>query len=276
MRETGQLNEQLETALAHLEVITHKGMAGLMKQCQFTQSELGHVLSTLKGLSPQPGQKFQQPLTQILIPDLDFKHRHNKWICELNEAALPKIFVNSGSYQNLISNSRQSTDKVYINERFRSAKWLEKTILQRAQTMLRVGNFIAQHQGDFLENGSAHLKPMNLKDVAVVLEIHESTIARTVNGKFATTPHGVIELKSLFSASVVQEKCELSNKAIQFTIKELIHQENKIKPLSDDQLVNELKKQGVAIARRTVTKYRETLNIPSSYDRKKQAELMTF
>lgn len=276
LQEAGSLNQSLSTVLSNMTVILDKGLHGLSKHCQIPREELKEALAELRQLNPKPGQGFMVPTTQTLIPDLLFKYTKGQWQCELNEASLPKIFINSDSYADLVKRAHHPQDKHYINEKFRSAKWLEKTIANRLDTMLKVGRFILQHQVEFFEHGQSKLKSMTLKDLASVLNMHESTVARAVNNKYATTPHGIIELKSLFSTLVAQDSGDMSNKAIQFNISTLITAENRDKPLSDDQLVKRLQDQGITIARRTVTKYREAMNIPSSYDRKKHAQLMTF
>ncbi len=285
------LTADLVRILDQLPKLIEWGPQKLAKFLNMEQSDLRKYLDLFRSLNPKPGLVFanQHPVVHV-IPDVLLRRtRMGEWICELNESALPRLFIDRDSYLAVSSKEGSQQDRQYINTHISNANWLIKTLRQRSLTILAVTQAIVIHQTPFLNLGRAYLKPLNLMDIAKELGIHESTISRSITGKYVSTPFGTIELKAFFSGSASQkgrtstqadvanvDSRGVSTKVVQLKIKELIDQERKQDPLSDDQLCQSLRNEGVEVARRTVTKYRESLNIPSSYERKKISRLLTF
>ncbi|MEO6697930.1 MAG: RNA polymerase factor sigma-54, partial [Paraperlucidibaca sp.] len=191
------------------------------------------------------------------------------WRVELNPDAAPKLRVNAG-YAGMVRRADSSRDNQYIRDHLQEARWLIKSLQSRHETLLKVASCIVEHQRGFLEQGPEAMKPLILRDVADEVGLHESTISRVTTQKYLLTPRGLFELKYFFSSHVgTSSGGEASSTAIRAMIKKLVSQENPKKPLSDSKLADLLLEQGIEVARRTVAKYRESLNIPSSSDRKR-------
>ncbi|AIK96484.1 RNA polymerase factor sigma-54 [Candidatus Odyssella acanthamoebae] len=277
LKDRGLYNETYAAILDNLHLLIEKGPLALAQKCALDVETFRAKMDLIKTLSPQPGLAFSPTETTIYItPDLLFRRYNGQWIAELNKEAYPRLFIDEKSFTAVINKCQSIDDKIYMNKQISSANWLVKSLEQRAITMLKVANAIIRHQIHFLNRGHNYLTPLKLKDIATEVDIHESTVSRAVTGKYAATPFGVIELKSFFSTALNEEQPTLSNKTIQLQIKKLIDMESKSSPLSDDQLVSTLKTYGISVARRTVTKYRESLQIPSSYERKKMARVLNF
>lgn len=282
-----------EMVLNHLEELLDISPFDFARKYKVSEDILKNIFAQLKVLNPKPGHAFESSeLPRYCIPDIIMtKSQRGEWGCELNEAAFPRVSIDRQSYLTLM-NGRQTggwstSDRNYVNAHISTANGLLRSLSQRAATVLRVARAIMEKQTDFLNRGKGALKPLCLKDIATELDIHESTVSRTVTGKYAATPFGIIELKQFLSGSMIASKSgksikksdnqeEVSNGAIQFKIKELIEHENKKAPYSDEQIVINLRQQGISVARRTVTKYREKLKIPSSTSRKKLSQILTF
>ena len=202
------------------------------------------------------------------------KKDSSDWVVELNENTLPRILVNTGYWEELARKKISKDDKKYLAEKYASGKWLLRAVEQRAATILRVSKEIIKRQNDFLERGLAHMKPMVLKDIAKELDLHESTISRITNSKEISTPRGIFQLKFFFSKAIegMNGGENISSNVVKNKIKKLIDGEGE-KPLSDSRLVSLLKDSGINLARRTVTKYRVTMRIPPSFERKKMKNL---
>ncbi|WP_010298584.1 RNA polymerase factor sigma-54 [Candidatus Odyssella thessalonicensis] len=266
-----------EAILNNIYLLTEKSPAALAMRCGISLDTLRERLNVIKSLNPKPGSEFtaQDPINYV-TPDLLFIKYEGRWMAELNKEAYPRLTIDEKSFFNIAEKCKAMDEKIYINKQISSAQWLVKSLEQRAITMLKVAHAIIRHQEKFLTRGHHHLVPLKLKDIAREIDAHESTVSRAVTGKYAATPFGVIELKSFFSTALNDSQPTVSNKTIQTQIKKLIDMEPKSAPLSDDQLVTTLKSMGINIARRTVTKYREALQIPSSYERKKMARAINF
>jgi len=270
LKDQNLLTPEFEIVLENLMLLTAKGSDYLAKTCQMTTDKLKEYLSIIRTLSPKPGLLFSANIpTHYIIPDLIFRKSSQGWVADVNPAAYPRLKLDRGTYNIVSQACRSSDDLIYINKNASNASWLIKSLEQRVDTLIKVATAIITHQDKYLNRGMNYLAPLKLKEIARELNIHESTVSRAVNGKYAATPFGVIELRSFFSSSISADQDGLSNKTIQGQIRSLISMEPKHKPLSDDQIVTSLKAVGIHVARRTVTKYREALHIPTSYERKK-------
>ncbi|HRE30806.1 MAG TPA: RNA polymerase factor sigma-54, partial [Candidatus Berkiella sp.] len=205
---------------------------------------------------------------EYVIPDVYTYKKHGKWIVELNPECMPKLRIND-HYAGLIRRADSSQDNQYLRNQLQEARWFLKSIENRNDTLLKVASCIVEQQQAFFEFGEEAMKPLILHDVAKVLELHESTISRVTTQKYLHTPRGTFELKYFFSSHVNTEKGgECSTTAIRAVIKKLIAAESRQKPLSDSKLAVLLAEQGIPVARRTIAKYREAMNIPPSNERK--------
>ena len=232
--------------------------------------ELMEVIQTIQSMSPRPGRAYSSIQNEIVIPDLKVFRHKNGFMVELNQDAFPRLTVNNtyiDMANNIPNNSKESKQ---IKEQLLEAKGLIKSIKSRGETLLRVGRYIVEKQARFFDEGEQAMYPMVLRDVAESLDLHESTISRATNQKYIQTPRGTFELKYFFSTGVSQYGNEdQSAIAIKSHIKELIENENPAKPLSDNKLMRLLEEKEINVARRTIAKYRESMNISSSSERKK-------
>ena len=199
------------------------------------------------------------------------KAQDGGWKVELNNDTLPRVLVNQRYYAEISAASAKDEDKSFALEQFANANWLAKSLDQRARTILKVASEIVRQQDAFFVHGIKHLRPLNLKVVADAIEMHESTVSRVTSNKYIATPRGIFELKYFFTASIASASGgeAHSAEAVRHRIRELIEAETKDTVLSDDKIVEILQGEGIAIARRTVAKYRETLKIPSSVQRRR-------
>ncbi len=277
LKDKNLYDEIFASILDNLALLTEKGPLALAHKCNLDLETFRDKMDLIKTLCPHPGLAFSPPEATIYItPDLLFRRSNGQWIAELNKEAYPRLLIDEKSLATVVNKCQSNDDKMYVNKQIATANWLVKSLEQRAITMLKVANAIIRQQVQFLNRGHNYLSPLKLKDIASEVGMHESTVSRAVTGKYAATPFGVIELKSFFSTALNEDQSTLSNKTIQLQIKKLIELEPKSSPLSDDQLVSILKNHGISVARRTVTKYRESLQIPSSYERKKVARVLNF
>ena len=206
---------------------------------------------------------------ETVIPDARITRAEAGYAIELNASWEPRLSLNA-DYSHLLG-ERSGEAAAYLDECFRSAKWIIRSLARRKQTMLKVIQAMIEKQPGFLETGSGGLRPMTLADIAAAVEMHESTVSRAVSGKYMLTPHGVFSLRSLFSASLSAEGGEgASAAAVKHRLKEMVGGENKSRPWSDQQLAGLLAGEDIAISRRAVAKYREELRIPASSARKKR------
>ncbi len=232
--------------------------------------QLTQLFKLIQSLNPRPGRDFSSTQSEIIIPDLRIKRTNQGWLVELNANAFPRLAVNS-TYIDLANKLDNSEQSKKIKEQLIEAKGLIKSIHSRGETLLRVGRFIVEKQHRFFEEGEQAMQPLVLREVAENLELHESTISRATSQKYMQTPRGTYELKYFFSTGVSQYgSADQSATAIKAHIKGLIDQEDSKKPLSDNKLMALLEEKEIAVARRTIAKYREALNIPSSSERKKR------
>ena len=254
--------------LQHYELLIANDLAKLIKQTGLSADQLQQAVSLLKTLKAHPGKAFEDQDLDYQIPDVVVSKKQDHWQVQLNPDVVPKLRINS-FYANMIKRADQSEENQYLRNQMLDAKNFIKSVDERHKTLLKVATCIVQHQREFLEIGAEGMKPLILRDVADEVELHESTVSRVTTNKYMLTPRGLFELKYFFSSHVgTSSGGEASSTAIRAKIKKLIAEENPRKPLSDNTIANLLKEQGIDVARRTVAKYRESLNIPSSSERK--------
>lgn len=254
--------------LKHHELLIANDVNRLIKQTGFKIDQLKQGIELLKTLQAHPGLAFEQKESDYQIPDVVVSKKNDAWHVQLNPDVVPKLRVNS-FYANMIRRADQSADNQYLRNQMLDAKNFIKSVDERHKTLLKVATCIVEHQREFLEIGAEGMKPLVLRDVAEEVELHESTVSRVTTNKFLLTPRGLFELKYFFSSHVgTTTGGEASSTAIRAKIKKLIAEENPRKPLSDNSLAKLLNEDGIDVARRTVAKYRESLHIPSSSDRK--------
>ncbi len=268
--ETPGLAEAQRLLRDHVEKLASGDLAGLMRAMRLTESGIQRVMSLIRELKPHPGEGWGGgDNDKALIPDVVVRRLNGRWRVELNPDAAPRLRVNSG-YAAMLRRADSSRDNNFIREHLQEARWLIKSLQSRHETLLKVASCIVEHQRGFLEDGPEAMKPLILRDVADEVGLHESTISRVTTQKYLHTPRGLFELKYFFSSHVgTSTGGEASSTAIRAMIKKLVSQENVRKPLSDNKIADLLQAQGIEVARRTIAKYRESLNIPSSSDRKR-------
>ena len=252
----------------HLDLLGQRDYAQLMRLLKLQKEELQAVITLIKTLTPRPGDAIQSSQLEYVIPDVFVRNVKGTWRVELNPDAFPRVRVNS-QYASLIRRADNSADNNCLKTHLQEARWLIKSLRSRSETLLKVATCIVERQQAFLEFGEEAMKPMVLHDVAEEVSMHESTISRVTTQKYMHTPRGLYELKYFFSSHVFTESgAECSSTAIRALLKKLIAAENGLKPLSDSKLAAILCQQGIKVARRTVAKYRESMAIPSSGERK--------
>lgn len=250
------------------DLLTSKDYRTLMRKSKLREEQLKEVLKLLQTLYSHPGSTINQKEPDYVIPDVSVSKKAGRWVVELNPDSVPKLNINQ-HYASMTRGSKNSADGQFIRSHMQEAKWFIKSIESRNETLLKVANCIVQQQQGFFEHGPEMMKPMVLNDVAEMVDMHESTISRVTTQKYMHTPRGIYELKYFFSSHVATENGgECSSTAIRALIKKLIAAENTAKPLSDSKIAQLLAEQGIMVARRTIAKYRESLSIPPSNQRK--------
>lgn len=259
---------EAKSLLQHYELLIANDLNKLLKQTGLTRDQLKFAIDLLKTLRPYPGMDFDKQESDYQIPDVVVSKKDLHWQVQLNPDVLPKLRINS-FYSSMIRRADQSEDNLYLRNQMLEAKNFIKSIDERHKTLLKVASCIVEHQKAFLETGPEAMKPLVLRDVAEEVELHESTVSRVTTNKYMLTPRGLFELKYFFSSHVgTTAGGEASSTAIRAMIKKLVANENPRKPLSDNVIATLLKDEGIEVARRTVAKYRESLHIPSSSERK--------
>lgn len=253
----------------HIQLLGSRDYAQLMRRTNLKEKELQAVMQLIQTLNPKPGAYISANEAEYIVPDVFVKKINGRWRVELNHEAIPRLRVNP-QYANLVRRADNSEDNTYLRNHLQEARWFIKSLQSRNETLMRVATRIVEHQRGFFEYGAEAMKPLVLHEVATALELHESTISRVTTQKYMHTPHGIFELKYFFSSHVSTEAGgECSSTAIRAIIKKLVLAENARKPLSDNKIASVLTEQGIQVARRTIAKYRESLGIPPSNERKR-------
>ncbi len=271
------LDEELEDTLAYRivhdyfdQLINHR-WSEISKELSITPRDVQSAADEIAKLDPKPGLKYAAPGDNYITPDLIVDKIDGEYLVFLNDTSLPRLKL-SRAYREIAKDKSKfkGENKEFISNKLNSANWMIQAIEQRRQTMLKVMNFIVDRQREFFEKGVQYLKPLTLREVAEVINMHESTVSRVTNEKFVQTPRGVLPLKFFFSSGLSTTSGEdVSARGIKAKIQKLVDEEEPRKPLTDQAIVNILKKEGIQIARRTVAKYRDQLGILSARMRKR-------
>ena len=239
-----------------------------MRQTHLSESELSQVVALIRTLQPRPGSSVFEEAADYEVPDVLVRKDQGRWLVELNPETLPKVRIND-AYASLIKTVPAGPDKDYLRDNLQEAKWFLKSLQTRHDTLLKVATKIVEVQQGFLEHGPMAMRPLILADIAEQVDLHESTISRVTNRKYLATPQGLFELKYFFSSHVgTSTGEEVSSTVIRALIKQVTADENPRKPLSDSKIAAILSEKNINVARRTVAKYRESLSIPPSNERK--------
>ncbi len=253
----------------HINQLGNGDYAQILRRTRLKESELRQVLTLIQSLDPNPGQSVGRDQTEYVVPDVFVSKKDGRWVVELNPDIAPKLRINS-NYASLIKRADSSADNTYLRDNLQEARWFLKSLHSRNETLMKVATRIVEHQRNFLEYGAEAMKPLVLHEIATLVEMHESTISRVTTQKYMHTPRGVFELKYFFSSHVATSSGgECSSTAIRALIRKLVAAENPRKPLSDNKIADLLQDQGVQVARRTIAKYRESLLIAPSNERKR-------
>ena len=262
--------EQAKLILSrHLNQLGSGDFSQIMRRTRLKEAELKEVLALIQTLDPNPGQTAVPDEVEYVVPDVFVSKKNGRWLVELNPDIAPKLRINS-DYASLIKRADNSSDNTFLKDNLQEARWFLKSLHSRNETLMKVASKIVEHQRNFLEYGEEAMKPLVLHDIAEAVEMHESTISRVTTQKYMHTPRGIFELKYFFSSHVATTAGgECSSTAIRALIKKLVAAENPRKPLSDNKIAQLLEEQGIKVARRTIAKYRDTLFIPPSNERKR-------
>ena len=255
----------------HIALLGNRDYAQLLRRTRLKEAELRDAIKIIESLDPRPGANISPPATSYIIPDVIVTKQADtgKWKIELNPDTAPKIRINN-SYASLVKRADSSVENNYLKDNLQEARWFIKSLQSRNETLMKVSTRIVEHQRGFLEYGEEAMKPLVLHDIAEAVGMHESTISRVTTQKYMHTPRGIFELKYFFSSHVsTKSGGECSSTAIRAIIKKLIAAENGRKPLSDSKITQLLDEKGINVARRTIAKYRESLSIPPSNERKR-------
>ena len=259
----------IQLCAQHFKLLANQDQAQIMRRMKIDEQTLSGMNRLIRSLNPRPGTLIAESESRYVVPEVFVSKRNNRWLVELNGEATPKLRVNS-QYANLIRRADQSDDNTYLKNNLQEARWFIKSLISRNETILRVATKIVEVQRGFFEHGEEAMKPLVLRDIAESLEMHESTISRVTTQKYMHTPRGTYEFKYFFSSHVsTSAGGECSSTAIRALIKKLIAAEKPNKPLSDNKIATILSEQGIKVARRTVAKYRESMSIPPSNERKR-------
>ncbi|MEQ8229223.1 MAG: RNA polymerase factor sigma-54 [Rhodospirillales bacterium] len=269
-----RLDPAMAAFIENLDLVAKRDFKALAKACGVDAEDIADMAAELKSLNPKPALAFDGDVAQPVIPDVLMRARPSGgWHIELNSDTLPRVLVNNQYYAEISSAKTASkTDRQYVTEQYQSANWLVKSLHQRATTILKVAKEIVRQQDAFFLKGVQHLKPLVLRDIADVIDMHESTVSRVTANKYLASPRGIFELKYFFTSSISRSDGgeAFSAEAVKARIRGLIDAEPPAKILSDDKIVEMLRADDVDIARRTVAKYREAMGIPSSVQRRRQ------
>lgn len=262
--EAGQL--ALQIISGHLELLAERNYARIKRELGCSDEALRDAHALICSLDPHPGSRYSQSETRYVLPDVVVRKYKNQWVVALNADAMPRLRINA-LYASILQQNRGISSA--LSTQLQEARWLIKNVQQRFETILRVSQAIVDQQRQFFEHGDVAMRPLTLREIAEQLELHESTISRVTTQKYMATPRGVFELKYFFGSHVSTDTGgSASSTAIRALIRQLVDAEDKKKPLSDSKIADLLGQQGIVVARRTIAKYRESLNIPPVSQRK--------
>jgi RNA polymerase sigma-54 factor len=278
-READRYDPAMARLIANLDYLAKGNFGALKRICQVDEEDLADMIRELRAYDPKPGCRFDSGDGQVdaVVPDVFVARRGAGWAVELNSASLPRLLVNRRYYTELAGGAQDKKSKAWLQECLADANWLMKALDQRARTIIKVATEIVKQQEGFFRGGVAYLKPLTLRQVAEVVELHESTVSRVTSNKYLSCDRGLFELKYFFTSGIKSSAAAqggagegVSAEAVKSRIRALCAAEDPKAILSDDQLVDLLKAEGFDIARRTVAKYREAIGIGSSVQRRRQ------
>ena len=273
LEDLNRLDPAMQILLDNLELLAAHDGNKLLKKCGVDKEDLTDMVAEIRALNPKPASLFDHQIIQPVIADvLMRKSPDGDWIVELNPETLPRVLVNEHYFAKVSKGIRKKKERDYLSERFQMANWLVKSLHQRATTILKVSSELVRQQDGFFRHGIKHLRPLVLRDIADIIEMHESTVSRVTSNKYMSTPRGLFELKYFFTSAISSTGVgdDYSAETVRYHIKMLIDNEPAKKILSDDKIVILLKTEGINIARRTIAKYREAMKIPSSVQRRRE------
>jgi RNA polymerase sigma-54 factor len=274
LKERDRYDPAMQALVENLSLLACRDIPALLRLCRVDAADLAEMAAEIRALDPKPGLQFDGAIAHPVVPDVFVRPQGAGWLVELNSDSLPRVLINTRYYAEVSTSTRDKAAKDYLADKYQSANWLVKALHQRATTILKVSREIVRQQEAFLRHGVQHLKPLVLRDIAQAIGMHESTVSRVTTNKYMVTPRGIFELKYFFTSAIAASSGgdALSAEAVRFRIKSLIDREAR-EVLSDDRIVDILLREGVDIARRTVAKYREAMNIPSSVQRRRERAL---
>jgi RNA polymerase sigma-54 factor len=275
LKERNRYDPAMRALIEHLDLLAKRDFAELKRICGVDDEDLRDMTGEIRRLNPKPGLAFGGGVVQPIVPDVFVRASPDgTWSVELNSETLPRVLVNQTYYSKVSKNAMSDTEKTFLTECLQTATWLTRALDQRARTILKVAIEIVRQQDAFLAYGVQHLRPLNLRTVADAIGMHESTVSRVTANKYMATPRGIFELKYFFSSAIAATGYgeAHSSEAVRHRIKEMIDAEAPEAVLSDDTIVQRLREAGVDIARRTVAKYRESMRIPSSVQRRREKQ----
>jgi RNA polymerase sigma-54 factor len=274
LAEQNRLDPAMRAFIDNIELLAKGDLRGLIKATNADEEDVRDMIAEVRALTPKPGYAYGGEMVQTVTPDVIVRQAADGgWKVELNSETLPKILVNRTYYAEVSKVKARDDDAEFLTHHFANANWLAKSLDQRARTILKVASEIVRQQDAFFIHGVKHLRPLNLRAVADAISMHESTVSRVTANKYMVTPRGIFELKYFFTASIASSAGgeAHSAEAVRCRIREMIEAEDADAVLSDDRIVEILREDGIDIARRTVAKYRETMHIPSSVQRRRAA-----
>jgi RNA polymerase sigma-54 factor len=253
----------------HLDDLARKRYPRIARKLSVTVEQVAAAADMIATLNPRPGGAFSSTPDIYIAPDVTVERDGGKWLPRLNDEHVPRLRI-SDTYKELLSSKSSDTNvRGYIRDKIRGGKFLIKSIHQRQETIQNIAREMVDRQTDFMEHGTTHLRPMNMAQIAEIVGVHETTVSRAIAGKYMATPHGVFEMKYFFTSGYETDSGQsMSNTSVKTTLDALVRDEDHKSPLSDEKLVAKLKEHGIHIARRTVAKYRDELNILPSHLRK--------
>ena len=272
LKERDRFDPAMAALVGRLDLVAKRDYAALKRVCGVDDEDLADMLTEIKSLEPKPGRAFGGAPLQLLVPDVFVRLAPDgSWLIELNNETLPRVLVNQAYFARVSRAAKKETEKTFLTECMQTANWLTRSLEQRAKTILKVATEIVRQQDGFFAHGVEHLRPLNLKTVADAIGMHESTVSRVTSNKSIGTSRGAFEMKYFFSASIAGTPGEEAHsaEAVRHRIRQMIDGESAAAVLSDDAIVHKLREAGIDIARRTVAKYRESLRIPSSVERRR-------
>jgi RNA polymerase sigma-54 factor len=275
LKERDRYDPAMQALVGRLDLLAKRDLAALRRLCGVGDEDLTEMIAEIRALNPKPGLAFGSTMVQPIVPDVFVRQgADGGFIVELNSDTLPKVLVNQIYHAELSKSAVKDADKTFLSESMQSATWLIRALDQRAKTILKVSTEIVKQQDAFFAHGVQHLKPLNLKTIADAISMHESTVSRVTANKYMATSRGIFELKYFFTSAISASDGgdAHSAEAVRHRIKQLIDAETASSVLSDDTIVEILRKAGIDIARRTVAKYRDALRIPSSVQRRRDKQ----